>query len=236
MYPELPWHLPFLLHARRPEYRRQVRYAHQVIAEAFRCDVAWHVSFSGGKDSTVLLHLVRTQQPDIPAVFSDDAWWVPETETYLRTIPGLHWIRTNAVHTPWFRVTGDYASIQDYAQRQGWTGSFVGLRAAENPRKRGKHLAARGLLVQRQDGHWNCSPLGWWQTEDVWAYILSQGLAYNRAYDVLHAIGVPVDRARLGPLAVERVLNQGQLVWLKRGWPALFHQFAAAYPEARDYV
>ena len=30
-----------------------------------------NVSFSGGKDSSVLLHLVRSLYPEVPAVFSD---------------------------------------------------------------------------------------------------------------------------------------------------------------------
>ena len=37
-----------------------------------------YVSFSGGKDSTVLLHIVREMYPNIPAVFVDTGLEYPE--------------------------------------------------------------------------------------------------------------------------------------------------------------
>lgn len=43
-----------------------------------------YVSFSGGKDSTVLLDLVRKVIPDVPAVFSNTGLEYPEIQTFAR--------------------------------------------------------------------------------------------------------------------------------------------------------
>jgi len=51
------------------------------------------VSFSGGKDSTVLLHLARTMYPDIKAMFLDTGVEYPEIRTFVRTWSNVDWVR-----------------------------------------------------------------------------------------------------------------------------------------------
>jgi 3'-phosphoadenosine 5'-phosphosulfate sulfotransferase (PAPS reductase)/FAD synthetase len=52
-----------------------------------------YVSFSGGKDSTVLLHLVRTLYPEIKAMFVDTGLEYPEIKQFVKTINNVDIIR-----------------------------------------------------------------------------------------------------------------------------------------------
>ena len=52
-----------------------------------------YVSFSGGKDSTVLLDLVRSLYPDVPAVFADTGLEYPEIREFVRTIDNVVWVK-----------------------------------------------------------------------------------------------------------------------------------------------
>lgn len=230
----------FRLRAKLPSHQRRVARAREIISAAFSENKNWYVALSGGKDSTCVLALAREQQPDIPAVFADDEWWLPETEDYLKNLTAkqvdLRWIRLNAHHTEWFEPRGDYDSIQDYASQQGWQGCLLGLRKSESSKRRVHILQCGETFLAQSDGFWRCYPLADWSTLDVWAFIVSQGLDYNRAYDRLAELDVPLERRRIGPFAVERVLGYGQLALLKRGWPDLFDAFAARYPEARNFV
>lgn len=54
-----------------------------------------YISFSGGKDSTVLLHIVRSIYPNIEAVFSNTGLEFPEIVQFVKTFDNVTIIKPN---------------------------------------------------------------------------------------------------------------------------------------------
>ncbi len=52
-----------------------------------------YVSFSGGKDSTVLLHIVRQIYPEVEAVFVDTGLEYPEIREFVKNYDNVLWIK-----------------------------------------------------------------------------------------------------------------------------------------------
>ena len=51
-----------------------------------------YISFSGGKDSTVLLDIARRIYPDIKAVYVDTGLEYPEVRDHVKTIDNVEWL------------------------------------------------------------------------------------------------------------------------------------------------
>ena len=52
-----------------------------------------YVSYSGGKDSTVLLDIVRKDYPDVKAVFVDTGLEYPEIRSFVKGFENVDWIK-----------------------------------------------------------------------------------------------------------------------------------------------
>ena len=66
------------------------------------------VSFSGGKDSTVLLHLVRSLYPDVKGIYCDTGLEYPEVKKHVKSIENIDIIRPQL-------------SFKQVIEQYGWT-------------------------------------------------------------------------------------------------------------------
>lgn len=76
-----------------------------------------YVSLSGGKDSTVLLHLVRELYPDIPALFIDTGLEYPEIRQFVDTVDNVTKMRPQKTFREVLLEYGYPIISKDVAQR-----------------------------------------------------------------------------------------------------------------------
>lgn len=111
----------FDAHARTGLFRRRVEQALAIVDEMLRHSRQAYVAVSGGKDSTVMLDLVRTVRPGAPtvdspgiadldtaarrsmlAIHGDEEYLLPETDAYLRRVPNLRRFARTLQHASFF--------------------------------------------------------------------------------------------------------------------------------------
>lgn len=76
-----------------------------------------YVSFSGGKDSTVLLDLVRTIYPDVPAVFVDTGLEYPEIRDFVKQTDNVVWLKPKMTFTEVIKKYGYPVVSKETAQK-----------------------------------------------------------------------------------------------------------------------
>lgn len=161
-----------------PEYKFLVRKTSSFISWALKQVQNPYVACSFGKDSAVMLHLIRQINPDIQVRFIR---WKNETEhidNYDEVIS--KWGKLNLEQIELSRETLSDKRAERY-QTSGYDSYFIGLRQQESTGRR-ITLKKDGKFYKTMAGIIRIAPLSIWKDEDIAAYVFSHDLPILNSY------------------------------------------------------
>ena len=200
-----------------PSFKRKVSQSLDAVREWLDLCRDPYIAFSGGKDSTCVLHLVRSIEPSIRAQFYHDEYITDDTWDYVKNTPNCTVLAGRIDHPGftswdydekppqcpdqaiWVDVPRGDNARKRYVMDNGFDGQAIGLRQDE-ARYRRILLRKKGMLYKDPMGLWACNPISTWSTADVWAYIVGNGIRYNNTYNILRDAGVDPVNWRVGPI------------------------------------
>ena len=167
----------------------------------------FHVAFSGGKDSCVLLDLVKKALPQgsFVVVFGDTGMEFPDTYALVALVEadcrrdGIPFYRAKSHFTPqeswnlfgppsrtlrWccsvHKSTPQVLKLREITGKMDYRGlAFVGVRAEESARRSHYDYLSDGTKVKGQLSH---NSILEWTSAEIWLYIYAKGIRYNAAY------------------------------------------------------
>lgn len=176
----------FAAFARTSAHRKKEERAQAIIEEALTLGSS-HVACSWGKDSVALLHLTQSLCADIPVFHLRTP-----LQDLLDNYTDVQQRYCNRCPTAYHEILIEEGKtiptvVKEIALWQQFPVAFIGIRAEENRRTRGRSIAKYGLIHRYQSGPQRGSvrafPLGYWTWQDVWAYTVAHDLPYLKSYD-----------------------------------------------------
>ena len=235
-------------------FRRRVERAKRLIEKAALAGPIG-VAFSGGKDSTVLLHLVRSIVPEAPAAFFDDGAQLGDTYEFIAATANVTVIAArpsllemcrqggywgHPTSTPDLEFNFGQHLIQEpsaeFVQRFNLETVAIGLRADESTGRHFNALRKGEFYFCQEDGTWHLCPLAFWSVDDIWAYLATFQVPYNPAYDKMAALGLKREEMRIAPVLGAAAVGFGRYAYLKRLDPGLWNRLVAEFPKLAIYV
>jgi len=185
------WREIFRLWSRTEQHTRALHEARAIIERALESTQKPYIAYSGGKDSTVMAHLVLQYAPDTMVLHWDyGRAFVPEPiQREILRNARLIGVRNLRIETsPLYAKLGRRAQnvlgkhmigkLLPQLAAEGYDLAFVGLRKQESSKRAIRLRTNKALSVIPE-----CHPLANWDWRDVWAYIVTHKLPYLSLYD-----------------------------------------------------
>lgn len=186
------WRETFLLHSRTEGFQRHIEIAQEIIKNALQKYRKPYIAFSGGKDSTCMMHLVLQQKPDTMILHWDYGRYFIPLEMHQEIIENTKKIGAKNLRietsTKYERLGREARNIIGTEMigklipqliEEGYDAVFVGLRRLESLKRKRRINAGRSLTEMPE-----IFPIHLWSWMDVWAYVISNDLPYLSHYDV----------------------------------------------------
>jgi len=182
--------------------------AEGIVTEALKHKV--YLAWSGGRCSTIALHIALEQDPDIPVMFNNTGVEYPETVKYVRekavewglnfheVKPDIdYWTIVKKYGFPQLRGSGGKSRprkpmccvllkekpADKFRRDGGFDGYITGLRVEEN-RPRALAIYQRGpFYLAKRDDVWRFHPVAVWSLAKVNEYAESHRIELNPLYD-----------------------------------------------------
>lgn len=240
------WEKAFLVRSKLASFRRLVDGSKRLIALELERSRSPLVSWSAGKDSTALAHLVVEAMgaKHVTLMSEKDDLDYPGEEEYISKLAcqwgaSLRIVRPEVSPAAWIEARCSAMSPGDdiHSRRSGLSKAcfygvvkeadrghdlvMLGLRGEESAIRRNL-LRRSGLAYTLASGQRRANPIGWWKGEDVFAYLLSAGVepldVYKCTSFMHHGKPWLIRKSWWLPGSSAK---HGQYAWLRRYYPSL---------------
>lgn len=202
------------------------------------------VACSFGKNSMVVLHLVRQYYPDVQILFNNTLMEYPETYKFKKAICEkwkLNIIETKPIKTFW-QIVEEYGfplfsrkgnsdasknccrylkeyPIDRVLRKYRFNLYFTGLSRHESRLREFSAKKYGNYFYSKRAQHWKCHPIQDWTENDVWEYHKLYKLPHNEFYDRIAPEGFDM---RTGCWCCTIPIKYGKIELLRINYPKLW--------------
>lgn len=242
------------------EHRRRLRWAVDAVEQMQRACDAPYISWSAGKDSTVLVHLLCVELDlDLPVMSLVTDLEPPNTVPYMRRWADRWGVDLEIVEPPvsfkaWLAEHADEVDLNEriatghqavggiwddtlrrWQCESGYDGCYWGIRTDES-KGREANWRARGSVYQTDRGLWRAAPLSGWEGRDVYGYVAARDdIELMDLYQCVRLVDHPkrVRKAMYLPDFKGGLAHSGA-TWLRTYYPSLYRELCNILPQTQS--
>lgn len=152
-------------------------------------------------------------------------------------LPSDKWVRTPpdiAIKIPEQNIQGLISEAKYPPEKGKNLIAVLGLRTSESMLRKMGLMSSKGYLTKGKNsyGTMYARPIYDWTDGDVWKAIRDNGWDYNKAYDVMHRLGISRTHLRIAPPTLAPAAIDGLMI-ASKAWPQWFDKVCERLPGVR---